>query len=89
LYEVLAMAIIVAVLARIARPRFANGDRYRALLIMYFGWRLLVDCLKPYPRFEGLTTLQWACAAALAWYAKDASRMVERIGAERTAAAHG
>jgi prolipoprotein diacylglyceryltransferase len=88
LYELVAMALIVSVLARISPPRFAHGDRYRALLILYFAWRLLVDFLKPYPRFAGLGTLQWACVIALLWYAKDAVRMIASSNRRRELA-HG
>ena len=89
LYEVLAMTVVATLLARIAPPRFRNGDRYRVLLILYFFWRLLVDFLKPYPRFAGLGTLQWACVAGLLWYARDAVRIIASMNTQREELAHG
>jgi phosphatidylglycerol:prolipoprotein diacylglycerol transferase len=76
LYEVLAMLLLAAILSRITRPRFAEGDRFRLFVLVYYGWRLAIDFLKPGIRFEGLTTLQWTCAAALIWYTPDLRRIV-------------
>ncbi len=89
LYEVAAMVVIALLLTRIRPPRFARGDRYRALLISYFLWRLTIDFLKPAARFGGLTTLQWTCTAALLWYASDAWRIAGQFYPERKAIAHG
>ncbi len=75
LYEVAAMVALAILLARIHTPRFAEGDRFRLFVICYYSWRLLVDFLKPGIRFAGLTTLQWACACAILWYAHDLWRI--------------
>lgn len=75
LYEVAAMLALAILLARIHTPRFAEGDRFRLFVISYFSWRLSVDFLKHGVRFEGLTTLQWACACAILWYATDLWRI--------------
>ena len=76
IYEMLAMIVIAAALTRVKPPRFAEGDRFRALLLAYCGWRLAVDFLKPGVHFVGLTVIQWTCLAALIFYAKDARRMI-------------
>ena len=76
IYEMLAMIVIAAALTRVKPPRFAEGDRFRALLLAYCGWRLAVDFLKPGVHFAGLTMIQWTCLAALIFYAKDARRMI-------------
>jgi phosphatidylglycerol---prolipoprotein diacylglyceryl transferase len=75
LYEVLAMLILAALLARVTRPKFAEGDRFRLFVLAYYAWRLAIDFLKPGVRFESLTILQWTCAAALLWYTPDLIRI--------------
>lgn len=76
LYEMIAMLALAACLSLIRQPRFAEGDRFRIFVLAYYSWRLAVDFLKPEVRFSGLTTLQWTCAAALLWYARDLYRIV-------------
>ncbi len=83
------MALLAMLLVRIRPPRFAEGDRYRLFVFAYFSWRLLVDFLKPGPRLDGLMTLQWACAAAVLWYAKEAWRILAEFTSTRKAIAHG
>lgn len=75
LYEVLAMLLLAFLLSKVRRPRFAEGDRFRLFVLSYYSWRLAVDFLKPGVRFQGLTILQWTCAAALLWYSKDLWRI--------------
>ena len=76
LYEAGAMLILAILLPRIHPVRFAEGDRFRVFVLAYYSFRLLVDFLKPGIRFGGLTSLQWVCAAALLWYARDLWRML-------------
>lgn len=76
LYESAAMVLVAFLLARIGPPRYAEGDRFRVLLLAYCGWRVLVDFLKPGVRFGGVTAIQWCCIAALVWYAPDLRRIV-------------
>ncbi len=79
LYESGVMVITALLLRRIRPPRFAEGDRFRAFLIVYFSWRLAIDFLKPSVRFGGVTMLQWCCVAALLWYSQDLMRMTRRL----------
>lgn len=76
LYESAAMLGLLFLLRLVTPPHFKRGDRFRIFLFAYFGWRVLIDFLKPGIRFAGLTTLQWACVAALTWYATDLRRLV-------------
>ena len=76
LYEITAMMALAVLLSHIHPPRFAEGDRFRIFALSYFSWRLFIDFLKPGVRFGGVTFLQWACAAAIAWYARDLWRIV-------------
>ncbi len=89
LYEIAAMILLAIALTRIRPPRFAEGDRYRLFVFAYFLWRLLVDFMKPGFRLDGLTTLQWACAAAVLWYAKDIWRIFGDLTVRRKVAVPG
>jgi prolipoprotein diacylglyceryltransferase len=68
LYEVLFLAMIAAAIRGMRLP---EGGQFRLFLILYCGWRLAVDFLKPGAPILGLTTIQWACAAALVWYLRN------------------
>jgi phosphatidylglycerol---prolipoprotein diacylglyceryl transferase len=78
LYEIAAMAALAFLLYRIRPARFEEGDRFRVFVIVYCAWRVFVDFLKPGIRFGGFTMLQWACIAALIWYARDLVRLFSR-----------
>ena len=67
LYESLAMLPLAIVLRRAQLAR--GGDRFKLFMVSYLTFRLLVDALKPGIAFAGLTSIQWACAAALGYYA--------------------
>jgi phosphatidylglycerol---prolipoprotein diacylglyceryl transferase len=87
LYEMGAMILLAVLLLRIKPPRFQEGDRFRVFVLAYFAWRFAVDFLKPGVRFGGLTLLQWACVAALLWYARDLLRMTASL--RTTEVSHG
>ena len=89
LYEIAAMALLMWALSRIGPPRFAEGDRFRAFLLGYCGWRVLADFLKPGVRFGGVTFLQWCCLTALVCYAPDLRRMLARDAVWKGAVAGG
>ena len=80
------MALLAVLLAR---ARFAEGLKFRAFLLAYFGWRLAIDFLKPGVPFAGLTTLQWCCVAALAWYARDGRSLLMGRPVPKGAVANG
>ncbi len=67
LYEI-AFLLLLAPVVRLAKR---EGDRFRIFLSSYLAFRLAVDFLKPDPKpiLLGLTTIQWACAAGLIYYA--------------------
>jgi prolipoprotein diacylglyceryltransferase len=86
LYECAAMALLAVLLSRM---RVEEGGRFRAFLLAYFGWRLLVDFLKPGVAFGGLTILQWCCLEAVIWYAPDGFRLLAGRVLPRRAEANG
>ena len=76
LYEVLFMlALALALFWWIQRPHL-SGDIFKGFMVGYACFRLFIDFLKPYPRFAGLGTLQWACVFIVGYYASDLWRWV-------------
>jgi len=45
----------------------------------YIGLRVLVDFIKPAVRFGGLSAIQWACLAVLAYYAPHVPRLIAEV----------
>lgn len=65
----------------------APGDRFRAFMIGYLGFRLAVEFIKPvFYDYGGLSGLQWLCVAGLAYYAPHLSRIVRALVMGRSAA---
>jgi phosphatidylglycerol---prolipoprotein diacylglyceryl transferase len=72
LYElVYALALGVFLWRRIERP-FVSGDLFKKFMVAYFAFRLACDFLKPDVRvLLGMSSIQWASLAMLAYYARD------------------
>ena len=71
LYEILLLAALALVLARLERRRpLPPGRRFQLFLSAYLLFRLLVEFLKPTAALPGLglTAIQWACVAGLGYY---------------------
>ena len=92
LYEIVFVLVLAAVvwlvMRQIAAPTGApkvstTGDAFRVFMIGYMSWRVAVDFLKPGFPLLGLTALQWAAAATVIWYARDAKRWVDALAARR------
>lgn len=86
LYEVGFCVALALLLRWLANRPHAEGDLFRVFLFSYMAWRLVIDFLKPEPRLAGLTAIQWCCAGAVLWYARDIAALMSQ---RRTAAAHG
>jgi phosphatidylglycerol---prolipoprotein diacylglyceryl transferase len=71
LYEVSFLLLLALWLYRLAGGPHREGDLFKSFMVGYFGFRLLVDFIKPGVPFAGLTTIQWACLATLLYYARD------------------
>lgn len=82
LYEIAFVLLLIPV-TRLVRGR--EGDVFKVFLASYLAFRFAVDFLKPLPKpiAGGLTSIQWACLAGLAWYAAVFAR---RLTAERATA---
>jgi phosphatidylglycerol---prolipoprotein diacylglyceryl transferase len=61
----------------LARP----GDRFRAFMVGYLAFRLLVEFIKPvfYAWPGGLSGIQWLCVAGLAYYGRDIPRILRAL----------
>jgi prolipoprotein diacylglyceryltransferase len=69
LYESFFMLTLALALERY-RPGLRRGESFKVFMAFYLGFRLAVDGLKPgVGLLLGLTAIQWACAAGLAYYA--------------------
>ncbi|MBB6183196.1 prolipoprotein diacylglyceryl transferase [Oleiagrimonas soli] len=78
LYEIVFLLLQYAWI-RIRWTRFeVSGDRFRAFMVGYLAFRLLVEFIKPvfYAWPLGLTGLQWLCVAGLLYYARAIPRIV-------------
>lgn len=77
LYEIAFLGLLAAVLAWRARRPYPRGDLFKCFMAAYLGWRLLVDFIKPaHVTLLGLSPIQLACVAGLAWYAPHLPRLL-------------
>ena len=77
LYEIAFLLLLATILTRVRNHSVRAGDQFRIFMVGYLAFRLLVDVLKPDPRLGlGLSSIQWACIAMLAYYVPHAHRWV-------------
>jgi phosphatidylglycerol:prolipoprotein diacylglycerol transferase len=81
LYEVIFLVSLAAGLMLVSE-RLRVGDAFKLFLLCYLTFRLLVDFIKPGLRVGGLSVIQWACVAAIAFYAPHARRLMAEVGHE-------
>jgi phosphatidylglycerol:prolipoprotein diacylglycerol transferase len=79
LYEVIVLAGLGAMLMARARTTATEGDRFKLFMVVYLGFRLLVEFIKPVVRLGGLSAIQWVCVAVLAYYAPHVPRLVTEL----------
>jgi len=81
LYEIVALAAIAAWALTHSRRSHTEGDLFKGFMILYLGFRLLVEFIKPDPSFYlGLTGIQVACLMGLSYYRNDLVRIFIRKG---------
>jgi phosphatidylglycerol---prolipoprotein diacylglyceryl transferase len=78
IYEVIFVLILGFLLFRWFQCPHLWGDIFKGFMASYAAFRLVIDFLKPYPRFAGLCTIQWTCLCLLAYYAPDLWRWFVR-----------
>ena len=79
IYEIVFLAGLAVALTVLA-PRFAMvGDRFKRFMTAYLAFRFAVDFIKPAVRIGGLSTIQWAALAVLAYYAPHVPRLLTGV----------
>jgi prolipoprotein diacylglyceryltransferase len=73
-YEIVFLVALAALLWRMMQRPHVNGDVFKAFMVSYAVWRLMVDFIKPGERFAGLSFIQWTCVVLLTYYARDVLR---------------
>jgi phosphatidylglycerol---prolipoprotein diacylglyceryl transferase len=76
LYEIVFLLSLAAFVSRMMRRPHVDGDVFKAFMVSYATWRLLVDFIKPEHRFAGLSFIQWACVVLLLYYTRDIIRWI-------------
>jgi phosphatidylglycerol---prolipoprotein diacylglyceryl transferase len=79
LYEILILAALGAVLIVRTGTNATVGDRFKLFMVVYLGFRLLVEFIKPAVRLGGLSAIQWVCLAGVAYYAPHVPRLVAEV----------
>jgi prolipoprotein diacylglyceryltransferase len=79
LYEIAFLGGLALVLA-LLNPRLpAIGDRFKLFMTAYLAFRFAIDFIKPAVRVGGLSTIQWAALAVLAYYAPHVPRLLSGV----------
>jgi len=79
LYEMVFLAILGFMLSA-PTDRFSQaGDRFKWFLIAYLAFRFAIDFIKPAARIGGLSTIQWAALAVIAYYAPQVPRLLAEV----------
>jgi phosphatidylglycerol:prolipoprotein diacylglycerol transferase len=70
LYEIAFLLLLVPILRWVQRTTPREGETFRTFMLAYLLFRFAVDFLKPDPPalHGGLTAIQYACAAGIAYY---------------------
>jgi phosphatidylglycerol:prolipoprotein diacylglycerol transferase len=79
LYEIVFLAGLFVVLTASARRIQVAGDRFKLFMLGYMTFRFLVEFIKPAARIGGLSVIQWACLAVIAYYSPHVPRLVPTV----------
>ena len=79
LYEIAFLAAFAVVLVTASRRPSVVGDQFKLFMVGYLGFRFLVDFIKPAARIGGLSTIQWASLAVIAYYAPHLPRLFSEV----------
>ena len=75
LYEIVFLAALGIAIVALRRRPHQVGDQFKAFMAGYMAWRFAIDFLKPAAAVAGLSVIQWACLATLAYYAPHLRRL--------------
>ena len=77
LYEIAFLLLgLLPLLAWVRRRRHREGDLFKLFMVVYLGFRLLLELLKPGEPIAGLNAIQWVCLATLVWYDRSVQGVV-------------
>lgn len=79
LYEVAFLALLFALIVRLAGRLSVVGDQFKLFMLAYMAFRLSVDFIKPAVSIGGLSAIQWACLATIAYYSPHMPRLVSEM----------
>ena len=79
LYEIAFLAVLAVVLVVLIPRSLVAGDRFKWFMIAYLMFRFAIDFIKPAVRIGGLSTIQWAALAAIAYYAPHVPRLLAEV----------
>ncbi|MBD2357084.1 prolipoprotein diacylglyceryl transferase [Tolypothrix sp. FACHB-123] len=78
LYEILFLLLLIIFLSWRSRFQYENGELFKFYLISYFGFRLLIDFIKPdFHPFFGLSAIQFACLLTILYYRRSIPQMIQ------------
>jgi phosphatidylglycerol:prolipoprotein diacylglycerol transferase len=79
LYEIAFVALLSLSVTLVA-PRLRHiGDAFKIFLLGYLSFRVLIDFLKPATRIAGVSVIQWACLAVIAYYMPRLPRLIAEV----------
>jgi phosphatidylglycerol---prolipoprotein diacylglyceryl transferase len=79
LYEILFLGSLAALTLALPRRLTTIGDEFRLFMAAYMSFRVVVDFLKPAARVGGLSIIQWASLAIIAYYSPHLPRIAAAV----------
>lgn len=76
LYEIAFLGLLFLFISKTASESQVSGDQFKLFMVAYLTFRLVIDALKPAVSIGGLSAIQWACVATIAYYAPHIPRLV-------------
>lgn len=77
LYEMIYMVLLLILFIGIRKRSWANGERFKLFMVLYFLYRFLVEFIKPYhPLFWGLSSIHWSALFIFLYYYKFLLRII-------------
>lgn len=85
LYEIAFLAALALAIPWRGRAFAQTGDRFRAFMVAYLAFRLLIDAIKPVPfaYFGVLSGIQLLCLGGLVYYRRDIPRLARTLAWEQ------
>jgi len=78
IYEIVFLVVLALLIAR--GRAWPAGDRFKGFMVAYLSFRIVVDAIKPGVTIAlGLTAIQWAAVAGVAYYNRDIVRWLRTI----------